>query len=48
MRAGQGMTKLWRVLFVLWQCTWGAPQTLAGLCVYLYGRWPPPGAAGRA
>ena len=43
MRAGQGMTKLWRVLFVLWQCTWGAPQTLAGLCVYLYGRargWP--------
>lgn len=32
-----------RVLFVFWQCTWGAPQTLAGLLVFLWGRahgWP--------
>lgn len=32
-----------RLLFVLWQCTWGAPQTLAGLAVFLWGRlrgWP--------
>ncbi len=37
------MKTLWRVWFVLWQCTWGAPQTLAGLCVRLWGRahgWP--------
>lgn len=43
MRAGQRLKTLWRCLFVLWQCTWGAPQTLAGLCVYLWGRakgWP--------
>lgn len=43
MGAKPGMKKLWRFWFVLWQCTWGAPQTLAGLCVYLWGGakgWP--------
>ncbi len=38
-----------RVLFTLWQCTWGAPQTLAGLAVWLWGRahgWPGQGYRG--
>ena len=32
-----------RALFTLLQCTWGAPQTLAGLLLWLWGRahgWP--------
>ncbi len=40
-----------RILFVLLQCTWGAPQTLAGLAVWLWGRaraWPRRGYRGAA
>ena len=33
------MKTLWRALFVFWQYAWGAPQTLAGLCIWLWGRW---------
>ena len=30
------MERLRRILYVLWQCTWGFVQTLAGACVFLY------------